>query len=51
MECEMGDITDAILNGEQCDTCGEVFDEPAGYPRTCEGCKREAAQRRKKEKK
>lgn len=46
----MGEITDAIVNGEQCESCGEVFDEAYGYPTQCEACKREAARARKEHK-
>lgn len=36
----MGEIADAILEGDFCQICGVVMDEPGdGYPVTCEGCK------------
>ncbi len=36
----MGDIADAILDGEFCQYCGELIDgEAPGYPRTCAGCR------------
>jgi predicted Zn-ribbon and HTH transcriptional regulator len=37
----MGELTEAIINGEQCERCGSAFDEACGYPRTCEVCKQE----------
>ncbi len=37
----MGEIADAMLEGEMCQVCGVYFDEPFGYPCTCEGCETE----------
>lgn len=36
----MGEWADSILDGDQCEICGEVFDdgESAGYPRKCDSC-------------
>ncbi len=36
----MGDIADAMLNGEMCEQCGEYIDDgnDGGYPRKCAGC-------------
>jgi hypothetical protein len=34
----MGEQTEAILNGECCQLCGEFFEEPTGYPTTCDAC-------------
>lgn len=35
----MGDVADAILNGDDCELCGEYIGEGDGYPRKCSGCK------------
>ena len=35
----MGEIADAILDGEFCQVCGEYLGEGDGFPVTCEGCK------------
>ena len=34
----MGEIADAMLNGETCSVCGVMLDGPTGYPRQCAGC-------------
>jgi len=35
----MGEIADAIVDGEMCQVCGVFLaGEPAGYPRSCRGC-------------
>lgn len=35
----MGEIADAILDGDFCQICGEyIDDEGCGFPRTCDGC-------------
>lgn len=35
----MGEMADAVLDGEFCQICGEYLDDYApGYPRTCAGC-------------
>jgi hypothetical protein len=35
----MGDIAEAIINGEQCALCGEEFLEgDHGYPVACKAC-------------
>jgi hypothetical protein len=37
----MGEIAEMILEGILCQVCGEyIDDEPCGYPRTCEECKK-----------
>jgi hypothetical protein len=36
----MGDIADAMLDGDLCQCCGEYMEGGAGYPRTCPGCER-----------
>ena len=40
----MGEISDMMLDGTLCQTCGVAIvegpdDEPAGYPVKCSGCK------------
>ena len=34
----MGEQADYILNGDDCQVCGEHLGEGDGYPRTCAGC-------------
>ncbi len=34
----MGEIADAMLDGECCTICGMEFEEDYGYPLACEGC-------------
>jgi hypothetical protein len=34
----MGDIADAILDGDLCQVCGEYMEDGDGFPRTCAGC-------------
>jgi len=35
----MGEIADAMLAGDMCEHCGEIFEEEGdGYPRPCAGC-------------
>ena len=34
----MGEISEAILNGDFCQLCGEYIGEGSGFPRTCRGC-------------
>lgn len=37
----MGDIADAMLSGELCQTCGAyIDDDPQGVPRKCAPCKK-----------
>ena len=39
----MGDIADAILDGDLCEGCGIAFEDSGdGYPRKCAGCRKEA---------
>jgi hypothetical protein len=38
----MGDIADAMLDGDLCQCCGVYMSGGAGYPQTCSSCKREA---------
>ena len=36
----MGEIADAMLDGDLCEHCGVALDEEDfGYPRICPGCK------------
>ena len=37
----MGDMADAIVNGECCQVCGEFFEVPTGYPTSCRACENE----------
>ena len=44
----MGDIADAMLDGDLCQCCGVYMEGGAGLPQTCDSCLRvntEAAQR------
>lgn len=34
----MGEIADNILNGNDCQYCGEYLGEGDGYPRSCRRC-------------
>ena len=34
----MGEMAEAILNGDFCEMCGEWLGVGDGYPRTCKGC-------------
>ena len=45
----MGEIADAIINGDLCEGCGIAFPSSGdGYPRKCGGCKREEREAAKK---
>lgn len=48
----MGDIAEMMMEGTLCQECGGFIDddEDGGYPRTCEDCKREAAEDEKAKK-
>jgi hypothetical protein len=35
----MGEIADAVIDGELCQQCGEYIGPGDGFPRTCAGCK------------
>lgn len=35
----MGEIADAVLNGDMCQECGEWIGAGDGYPRSCLGCR------------
>lgn len=34
----MGEMADYILNGDDCQYCGEYLGEGDGYPRACKSC-------------
>lgn len=34
----MGEIADAVLDGDMCERCGCWIGEGDGYPRLCSGC-------------
>lgn len=34
----MGEMADAMLNGEYCPGCGEYLGEGDGFPQMCSGC-------------
>jgi hypothetical protein len=38
----MGDIADAMLDGDLCQCCGVYMEGGNGYPQTCASCAREA---------
>lgn len=39
----MGDIADAMIDGDLCESCGGYIDDEGGqgFPRKCEDCKDE----------
>lgn len=46
----MGEIADAMLNGDMCECCGEYLGEGDGFPRLCGSCKKEEDARKAKNK-
>jgi hypothetical protein len=38
----VGDVADAMLDGDLCQVCGVYMAGGAGYPQTCADCAREA---------
>lgn len=34
----MGEIAEAMINGDFCQHCGEYLGEGGGYPRSCAAC-------------
>jgi hypothetical protein len=36
----MGDVADAMLDGDLCEQCGVYMEGGAGYPQTCSACRR-----------
>lgn len=37
----MGEIADAMLEGQMCQWCGEVLGDGDGFPVVCPGCQRQ----------
>lgn len=37
----MGEMAEYMLNGDDCQCCGEYLGEGDGYPRSCDGCAEE----------
>ena len=37
----MGDIADAMLDGDLCQVCGVYMENGSGFPQTCASCQRE----------
>lgn len=46
----MGEIAEAMLEGELCETCGVYMGDGVGYPRQCSSCKRESKPKKYKNK-
>lgn len=44
----MGELTDAILEGEICQLCGEEIEPATGYPTTCDACANEPTPQKEK---
>lgn len=44
----MGEIADAIIDGELCEVCGVYLGEGDGYPKKCKDCERAASKGGKK---
>lgn len=38
----MGEMAEYMLNGDDCEWCGEYLGDGLGYPRLCSSCQREA---------
>ena len=47
----MGEIADAMIDGDMCSLCGEWLGNGGGYSRLCYGCKAEERNRQNKLKK
>lgn len=45
----MGEIADAMLNGDLCEVCGIYIGEGDGYPRLCDGCQGDKNKREEEE--
>lgn len=43
-EMKMGEMADYIINGDDCQYCGEYLGEGDGYPRSCSGCSDDGAE-------
>jgi len=39
----MGEIADMMLEGEMCQTCGEILEPSLGYPGFCPACQADQA--------
>lgn len=46
----MGEIADALLNGDDCEVCGEHLGPGDGFPRRCAGCRRDVSDSRPRSK-
>ena len=44
----MGEIADAMIDGELCQECGVYIGPATGYPRSCSDCKPRKRKRKKK---
>lgn len=44
----MGDVADAILDGDLCQCCGVYMPNSAGVPQTCDACLRDSERPRAK---
>jgi hypothetical protein len=40
----VGEMADYMLNGDDCEECGEYLGEGDGFPRTCSSCRDEDKQ-------
>lgn len=38
----MGEMAEALINGDDCEWCGQYLGEGDGYPRLCESCQEES---------
>lgn len=47
----MGDIADAMIDGDMCEQCGEWIGHGEGYARLCRGCQRDTYGEKRKAKK
>jgi len=45
----MGEYADYMLNGDDCQVCGQHIGDGDGYPRTCGGCQREERREKRKD--
>ena len=39
----MGEMAEALIEGDQCSHCGQFFEESHGYPVLCQACYRSAS--------
>lgn len=44
----MGEISDSMISGECCQSCGVYLGEETGYPRHCSDCKPSKKKKKKK---